>query len=236
MTFSLLAPQRVWSQGSPAPSPPKQLSIEEQHRQAFLNAERERQTLEAEKKALREVLLTGDRDSKLYAARKVGDRRKELIQTLLAIVEGTNAVSEKFPAIDVLGYYRAAEAASILASHLEWDAAAPKDGTTPPPIEVDKIFAPVSSALQEIGLPAIAPLLQRIVETDDIGILQRCVSICNRIEGHDVTQFRLQGLLSKETDAKKKARIESALAALEKDEKEQQEIRRRIEEIRKNNK
>jgi hypothetical protein len=82
----------------------------------------------------------------------------------------------------------------------------------------------------------VTALLNRLQESDDQNIIKKCVSICCKIEGHEVVQFRLQRLLPKETDAKKEARIESALAALEKDEQEQQEIRRRIEEIRRNNK
>ena len=65
-------------------------------------------------------------------------------------------------------------------------------------------------------MPAVPALLDKITQTDDTNIIRKCVSICQAIEGSEVTQFRLRGLLDKETDPKIKARIQSALDALKK--------------------
>ncbi len=146
------------------------------------------------------------------------EQSQQLRQKLLAIVGSTNSTSQKLPAVVILGELRAIEAAPILAQHLEWDTEAkPIVGVTAGSFEKMSLeFCPVRIALEEIGEPAISPLLERIRDSDDGKITQKCVLICQTIEGADVTEFRLQGLLKKERDPKKKARIQSALEVLEK--------------------
>lgn len=63
-------------------------------------------------------------------------------------------------------------------------------------------------------MPAIPALLDRIAQTDDPDLVGRYVVICERIEGPEVTQFRLHGLLEKEKDLQNKKRIEAALEIL----------------------
>jgi hypothetical protein len=190
----------------------------------------------AKENQLMESLVSTNRRVGLSAAIELRGQMQQLESELMAILTSTNSISRKFPAIVVLGEHRAPQAAPILVQHLEWDdEARPIIGVTSATFEKSALeCCPVRIALEEIGEPAIAPLLDRIVKTDDIKIIEKSAFICHEIEGRDVTQFRLQALLSKETDPKKKARIQSALEALEKNEHEQQEIKQRVEQLRKN--
>lgn len=163
-------------------------------------------------------LVSMDRDARRNAAVELDEKRREMVQKLIAIINSTNSAKVKVHAVIVLGEYRAPEAVPVLVQHLEWDDAA-RGGFYNGLIreeEIEEKCCPVSMALEKIGMPAIPALLDRIVGTDDAKIIEKCVSICRTIEGREVTQFRLQGLLAKETDPKKKARIVSALEALEK--------------------
>ncbi len=72
----------------------------------------------------------------------------------------------------------------------------------------------MTEGLFNIGTPAIPALLDRITQTDDQDLVGRYVTICKRIEGREVTHFRLQGLLEKEKDPQNRKRIESALDIL----------------------
>jgi HEAT repeat protein len=135
----------------------------------------------------------------------------------MEILQSTNSVERKLDAVIVLGEYRAVEAVPILVDHLEWDEATVGEVTRIlPQEEVEELWGPVTMALQKIGVAAVPPLLERISATDNPKLTWKCTWICSRVEGPAVTRFRLQGLLEKETDVKRKGRIEAALEALKK--------------------
>ena len=69
-------------------------------------------------------------------------------------------------------------------------------------------------SLNYIGIFAIPALLDKLSQSDNPSVSHDCVFTCIAIEGTAVTQFRLEGLLQKETDSKKKERIQSALEML----------------------
>ena len=165
-----------------------------------------------------ESLVSTNRREGLSAAIELRGRMQQLESELMAILTSTDSTSQKLPAIVVLGEHRVPQAAPILVQHLEWDdEARPIIGVTTATFEKSALeCCPVRIALEEIGEPAIAPLLDRIVGTDNVKIIEKSAFICHEIEGQDVTQFRLQQLLSKETDPKRKPRIQAALDALEK--------------------
>jgi hypothetical protein len=163
-----------------------------------------------------DTLVSTNRDLRVQTAIDLDTQRNELIKGLMAILDGTNSPKVKVDAVIVLGEYRASDAVHVLVQHLEWDDAA-RGGFSNGRIrqeEFEEKFIPVSIALEKIGMEAIPELLERTTQTDDTNILAKCVSICQRIEGQDVTQFRLHGLLDKETDSKKKERIQAAINAL----------------------
>ena len=139
----------------------------------------------------------------------------------MAILDSTNSNEMKADAIVVLGKYRVSEAVSSLINQLEWEANIPPHTFimfAPITKENDEAFEinqhPVTSALCNIGITTIPALLDKITQTDNPKILGKCVSICQAIEGQEVTQFRLQRLSDKETDPRKKERIQSALDVL----------------------
>lgn len=159
-----------------------------------------------------DAIISTNRDTRLRAATELDDQRRQLVKKLIVILNSTNADSVKLEAVVVLGEYRAVEAIPILVQHFEWDDAAPRVGFNSLWIEErDELGYPVDNALVNIGMPAIPALLDKIMETDDVKIAGKCVTICQYIEGLEATRFRLQGLLQKETDTKKKERIQAAL-------------------------
>jgi hypothetical protein len=171
---------------------------------------------EPQEQALESIIST-NRDIRLRAATRLDDQRRQLVKQLIVILNSTNADSVKLEAVVVLGEYRAVEAIPILVQHFEWDDASPRGGIHALwREEVEDTGYPVDEALDNIGMPAIPALLDKITETDDAEIVGKCVTICQHIEGLEVTRFRLQALLDKETDLKKKERIQSALEALKK--------------------
>jgi len=169
-----------------------------------------------QEKAL-ELLVSTNRSERLNAVLSLDDKRDVLIQKLLAILKSTNADSEKVYAVVVLGRYRSSEAVPILVQHLAWDAAGTSPGgSMTARFEISALSSPVSIALWDIGSPAVPALLEKIAETDDRNMTRKCVGLCRSIEGLEVTQFRLQGLLQTTTDQKKKGRIQAALDFLPK--------------------
>jgi hypothetical protein len=185
---------------------------------AVTRALREDTSQENQAQAL-ESLVSTNGDMRLQAAVKLDEQRRQLVQKLMAILDSTNSLIMKLDAVVVLGEYRASEAAPVLARHLEWDEIAATNNPFTKPIMTEEDWAeksPVIFALQKIGMPAIPALLDKITQTDDAKITFECVTICNAIEGAEETQFRLQGLLNKENDQKKKERIQAALDALKK--------------------
>ncbi len=170
-----------------------------------------------------EALISTNSATRLSSVIQLDDQRKQLIGELMSILDSTNSDGMKMGAVVVLGKYKASEAVPFLVHHLEWEANMPMHDfleltlftpSNDEPYEINQ--EPVTGALCNIGMPAISSLLDEITQTDDMKISMKCVIICKRIEDSEVTQFRLQGLLEKEADPKRKERIESALDALKK--------------------
>jgi HEAT repeat protein len=171
-------------------------------------------------KALDSLVSTTNRDDRFWATWSLHRNREDMVGKLIKILNGSYSDNVKMDAVVVLGDYRASEAIPFLVQYLEWDDF-PHEKVSKavifariPDKVIDALNTPVSAALGKIGMPAIPALLDKIIQTDDIKITEKCVSICQTIEGKEVTQFRLQGLLDKETDQKKKERIQSAMEAL----------------------
>jgi len=163
-----------------------------------------------------DALLSTNRLVRFDAAVRLDTQRKQLVQKLIVILDGTNSIPVKLDAVIVMSEYRAPEAVPVLVSHLEWDEDAPQGGMISGMMTAEKWaeYAPVRTALTKIGVAAIPALLDKISETDDTNITAECVTICHDIEGTDVTEFCLRGLLEKESDQKRKERVQAALESL----------------------
>jgi hypothetical protein len=164
-------------------------------------------------------LVSTNVDERLHAAEELDTRRYKLIQKLVAIIQGTNSDQIKLDAVTVLGQYRASEAVPVLIEHFDLDAV--KSRMDRPSWEFiersNQRGMAVTGALFFIGLPAVAPLLDKAENTDDTNIIGKCVLLCGRIEGAGATQLGLGRLLDKDTDPKRKERIESAMEMLKAD-------------------
>jgi hypothetical protein len=185
--------------------------------------------------ALKDIVST-NAQVRLVAAIQLDQRRAHLIRKLLAVLDSPIPDERKMDAALILSYCQVKEAIPFLVNHLEWqghiitDHAAyeayldglnwHRSGATSAfavgehNVGLDVTEVPVSTALTFMGVCAIPALLDKIIQTDDQRIIGSCVIICKDIEGPEVTQFRLQGLLQNEVDAKKKERIQSALDVL----------------------
>ena len=170
---------------------------------------------------LLELLVCTNHSTLLNATIQLDAERQQRIGSLMSLLSSTNAIESKVGVMVLLGKYRASEAVPSLVSNLEWEANLPVHAfmaTIPTFPQNDESFEidqePISGALCNIGIPAVVPLLNKIRETDDAKVIIKCAIICSRIEGSEVTQFRLQELLGKEADHKQKERIQSALDAL----------------------
>jgi hypothetical protein len=164
-------------------------------------------------------LVSTNVDERLHAAEELDTRRYKLIQKLVAIIQGTNSDQIKLDAVTVLGQYRAKEAVPTLVEHLNLDDIRSRwlsSGTDTIEKDSEEGMA-VTTALQHIGFPAVGPLLARAENTDDTNIIGKCVLLCGRIEGAGATQLGLGRLLDKDTDPKRKERIESAMEMLKAD-------------------
>lgn len=162
-------------------------------------------------------LVSANRTVRQEAVRQLDTERFQLIRQLSAILDSTNADAVRADAAIVLGEYRVAQAVPYLVHHFELDDVYPRlmGGASHMSREMmAEASLPVSSALYQIGLPAIPALLDRIVETDDTNITAKCVLVCWKIEGRDLTQHRLQELKELAADHKKNERIQSAMDIL----------------------
>ena len=137
------------------------------------------------------------------------EHRTNFTQILLRQV-GTSNINPDV--IVVLGEYRITESAAFLVLHLDLDFEGRSWNIDRLPDPNQPIYVnTVSTALEKIGMPAISALMDRIAKEDDAKLLERCLAICNAIEGAEVTQFRLQRLAERETDPKRKKHLQSAL-------------------------
>jgi HEAT repeat protein len=145
------------------------------------------------------------------------EERNASVKTLMAILDGTNSDEVKMRAVVALGEYRASEAVPFIVAHFDWDDQFGVQTVMGKAMEVREVTAPtyrpMSEALQEIGSPAIPALLGRIAEPENAkeNTITRCLWLCRRIEGDEVTQFRLQKLLDRTKDQKKRERVQVAV-------------------------
>jgi hypothetical protein len=167
-------------------------------------------------KAVEDGFMRLDPKSRFVAADTLIGQRSTVINDMMALLNSTNDNVAKFEIASVLGEYRATEAVPFLVNHLELDDV-PRmlPGMMYRSVSLaDAMDNPLSGALIKIGMPAVSPLMERIAKTDDTNVIGKCVRICYRIEGREVAQFRLEGLLAKESESKSRVRLQAALDAL----------------------
>jgi hypothetical protein len=76
-------------------------------------------------------------------------------------------------------------------------------------------LSPASSALVEIGVPAIPFVARNLAESDDLKVRQMSLAVLLRIDGDkDVVEVRLRKTMEAEKDQQKQARLHAALKSL----------------------
>jgi hypothetical protein len=149
------------------------------------------------------------------------DRQAVISQTMYLLTAAGSSSDRKGNAAIVLGEYRAKEAAAFLAMHFaELDASNTARGFyvsgSTMGISGEDRHNRAAAALKKIGVASIPPLLSRVADSDDAELTRKCLTICTAIEEPEIIGFRVQRLIEKETDSKRKARLEAALQTLKK--------------------
>ena len=186
---------------------------------------------------LLEDILSTNAQVRLDAAFQIESQREQVMDNLLAILHSPIPDDRKMDAAIILGLNQSYGAIPYLVNHLEWQDNLMADhaawtaymGNVDRPPRTNYVVPrgertvqdmvrvrPVSGPLSYMGAKAIPALLDKISQSDNELIIGECDNICVQIEGDgivaaEVTQLRLQDRLQKETDPKKKERLQAAL-------------------------
>jgi hypothetical protein len=156
------------------------------------------------------VLNTIKSEEQLVLARSVDKRRSYEAAILIDLLKSTTALNDtKCVAAYLLGRERMVEGIDALVAQITL--------RHPPNLTDAEALLdeyPSVDALAQIGTPCIPKMLQLIGTTDDIKKRELSLRIIRVVEGKDVTQYVLTQAVGKETDAKKKDRLQAALKLL----------------------
>ena len=159
------------------------------------------------------ILIKSDIDKdKSLAKKMVLDSRKDTIKNLLAILnsplrekeEFYNAGTPRNIAIFLLGRYRAKESVIDLTKWL-----VPKPGQSVV-VDEESFFTPAGSALVEIGLPSVQPLIELLNTEENSSVFQLYVKMLVSIKGLPETELLFQSLISEEKDETKSKNLKRA--------------------------
>jgi hypothetical protein len=162
-----------------------------------------------------ELLASTNVNERVGAVINLEKSRRALVRQVMDILATTNSNVLKVDAIIVAGEYRIYEAVPLMAENLGLDRLG--EGRVRHPLNevaVQENQQPVFTSLSKIGPPAVPALMERVKEDADSAEIGQIVNICQGAEGPDITQFRLQNLLAKETDEVKKERLKTAIGYL----------------------
>ncbi len=168
-----------------------------------------------------QLLHSDQKAERNRAVKWLADQRQEIIAEAMKTLAGPYSDDVRMAAARTLGEYRASEAVSLLMANLEMERHVPHSG----PIGMSELYAgeqemrsrdfPLTVALERIGEAAIPALIGRIKTADDVETELTCMTVCWRVEGPDVTQFRLQKEMEAERDVNTKGRIQLALQMMD---------------------
>jgi hypothetical protein len=147
------------------------------------------------------------------------NERKDAIDFLLSIVNSPLKEGEEFydsyntrnTAIYFLGTFRAKEAVQALT---QWLVAKHGQGMT---VDEQGLFVPAGSALVEIGLPSVKPVIDRLKQGEvEYGYLfyNECLKVLVCIKGISETENLIESAIAKETDSEKKKNLQFGLEFL----------------------
>jgi len=162
-----------------------------------------------------DLLQSPNASSRSAGQKQILNDRTQTVKRLIAIIDSPRqpkddawlvAETTRNSAIHCIAEYRATEAIPSLMKHLE-----PQPGEQ---VETTMMVTecPALRALIAIGRPAVAPVLQALKESADYSWTARqCRDALYSIEGFDQAKQLLQRAISKETNPKERARLQSHL-------------------------
>lgn len=174
-------------------------------------------------------LLSNDFNEIKEAQDEIVTSRKNLISGLINIVEQKeNRIKKESSvraAIFILGEMRAVEAVQVLVGHIgfphvteQW-----REPTPGPPAGMGTIRSglsgiqktyPAVGALIKIGEPCLGHVIDKLSSTDNISEQKACLGVLVGLRQRDSVIHMLKDAINKETDTKKKDRLQSSLDLL----------------------
>lgn len=128
-----------------------------------------------------EYLHSDNYSDRLKGVGSLDQFRSKLIGSLIAVFAESSSVEAKEAAARVLGSYRAVEAVDVLVQNLALDSR-PRIMKG---LLTEEEVRPISTALINIGTPAVSKVIARIKQTDDPALLESLTGICVAIEGRE---------------------------------------------------
>lgn len=165
----------------------------------------------------RSMLRVSSETERIAGKDKIMDLRKQIIDQMILILndpvdqgeEWLNPTTSRNIALSILGEMRSEEAIPHIMKWLR-----PQDGQVV--IEDRSVrFSPAASALVKIGKPAVPALIALIEVEGDEYPQKGCLStILSEIEGQECAEHILTKVLTSQSNAQSKQRIESAIMKL----------------------
>jgi len=178
--------------------------------------------VKSEKDIIREITSNQEKERE-GAVRFILDRRKELIKSLIPIIDPVNSKNYKDEsravAAYVLGEIRAVEAVPVLSTALADEPFSDvvfRKGINP-------YYASVVNALVKIGRPSVPAMIENLKTTDNKKVMSDSVMILSQVLGGKQRVLTLVGkLIKNESDQTAKLRLKKVNSWIEENVKEDQ--------------
>ena len=146
------------------------------------------------------------------AAREILQSRRETIEELEKIVrrfiKDENRKGTAKTAIVLLGKLRSVECVPLLAENLALYVFYKDRKRTQ---SLEDAF-PCVGALIEIGKPAVSPMIKNLETSEDEKVRELSARVIRYVEGPEIGRIVIEKAIEKQTDSRKKAKLEAALS------------------------
>jgi hypothetical protein len=186
------------------------------------------------KKPAVERLLSEETAEIAEATEELIETRKQLIRQLIELIENEQNRQLRHPcvrsAIYILGEMRALEAIDVLVEHIRYPEGIVVDGLI---IDVGPALlrgggvsgieriCPAVPALIKIGHPCLGKVMTKLYSTEPSYEVDGCLAVLIGLRGIQAVKGDLNTRLDKETDQKKRERLETAIKRLLEEEQAQ---------------
>lgn len=139
---------------------------------------------------------------------RLGDLVASLEAEMTIVVQSGNDLEGRRTAktaMNLLGRLRASEAVHVLAARTTFRAEAPGSASGGPEFGHS---LPAASALIQIGLPSVKPVIELAATTDDEEVLKDTAIVIHRIPGTNLARSYIDEKLKDENELKRRSRLE----------------------------